>query len=103
MPSLVVCSSIKEIRDVFVDYLFGDITHCLEGFWGKSIESRCFPLYQFVDGMSDFFEGDWCVDGGKTWFLFDEVKYCVFNGPLIVQDFVEVHAEDGHVFFSVGG
>ena len=54
--------------------------------------------------MSDIFEGDWCIDGGKTWFMFDEVKYCVVNGPLIVQDFlVEVHAEDGNVFFVVGG
>ena len=53
--------------------------------------------------MSDFFEGDWRINGGKTCFLFDEVKYCVVDGLLIVQNFVEVHAEDGHVLFGVGG
>ena len=86
MPSLVVCSYIKEIRVMFVDYLFWDIVHCLEGFWGKSIETRCFPLFQFVDCMSDFFEGDWRIDGGKTWFLFNKVEYCVVYRPLIVQN-----------------
>ena len=70
---------------------------------GKSVESGCFPPFQFVDGTGDFFESDWCVNGGKTLFLFNEVKYCVIDGSVGVQDFVEVHAKDGYVFLGVGG
>ncbi len=48
-------------------------------------------------------EGDWGVDGGEAWLLGNEFKNSVVNWSMVIEDFVEVHAEDWHIFFCIGG
>ncbi len=67
--------SIKEVGNMLVHCPLWRVTHRLEGFWRYTIETGCLPLFHFVDGTLDFFEGDRSINGGKAWFLFDEVEY----------------------------
>jgi hypothetical protein len=67
--------SIKEVRDMLVHCPSWRVIHCFEGFWRDTIETRCLPLFQFVDDTFDFFEGNWSINGGKAWLLFNEVEY----------------------------
>ena len=78
------------------------IVHGFESLWGDAVEARCFPLLEFGDGPFDFVECDWDVYVGETQFLGDEVKYGVVNWAVVVEYFVEMHAEDRHIFFRVG-
>ena len=70
------------------------IVHGFESFGRDAIKARCFSLLEFGNSMFYFFEGDWGVNVGEAWTLEDEVKDSVFNWSVVVEDVVEVHAED---------
>ena len=70
------------------------IVHGFEGFWRDAIKPGCFPLFEIGNGTFDFVEGYWGVDGGEAWLLWDEFKDSVIKRYVIIEDFVEVHAED---------
>ena len=103
VPSLVASLSLKETGEVCVHCLLCSVVHCFEGFWGNAIEARCLSLLQFVDGVFDFSEGGQSVDGSEAWILLDEIKNSVLNinGSVVVQDLVNLHAEDGHISLAL--
>ena len=105
VPSLLFSLSLKETGEVRVHCLLCSVVHCFKGFWGNVIEARCFPLLQFVDGEFDFSKGGQHVYVREAWVLLNEIKNSVLNvnGSVVVQDLVEVHAEDGHILFGIGG
>ena len=86
-----------------MDKLLLHIIHGFEGFRRDAVKARCFSLLEFGDGMFDLSEGDWGVNVGKAWLLGNEFKDGVINWSVVIEDFVEVHAEDWHVFFCIGG
>ena len=91
---MIICPTFEEVRDVFVDDSFLRIVHGFENLWGDAIEARCFSLLEFGDSTFDFLEGDWDVYVRKARFLGDEVKYGIINWSVIIEDIMEMHAED---------
>ena len=90
----MICLAFKEVRNVFVDSSFWCIVHGFEGFRRNAVEAGCFPFFEFGDGAFDFSEGDWGINDGKAWLLRNEFKDGVVNWSVVIEDFVEVHAED---------
>jgi hypothetical protein len=43
------------------------------------------------------------VNFGEAWLLGNEFEDGVINWSVVIKDIVEVHAEDGHIFFCIGG
>ena len=77
-----------------MDNPFVIIVHGFEGFRRDAIKARCFSLLEFGNGTFDLLEGDWGVDVGEAWLLGNEFKDSVINWSVVIEDFVEVHAED---------
>ncbi len=65
----MISLSIKEIGNMLVHYPSWRVIHHFEGFWRDAVETKCLPLFKFVDGTLDLFEGDWSIDGGEAWLL----------------------------------
>ena len=99
----MICLVFKEVRNVFVDSSFRGIVHGFEGFWRDAVETGCFPFFEFGDGTFDFAEGNRGIGVSKAWPLRNEIEDGAVDGSVVVEDFTEVHAEDRHVFFCVGG
>ena len=89
-PGSVVCPTVEEVRDVFVDKSLLRVVHGFESFWWDAIKTWCFPLFEFGDGPLNFAECDWDVDVGKSRFLRNEVKDRVIDWAVVVEYFVEV-------------
>ena len=66
----------------------------LRALGGMPLRPGAFPFLEFGDGTFDLLEGDWGVDVGNAWLLGDKFKDGVVNWSMVVEDFVEVHAED---------
>jgi hypothetical protein len=90
----MICLAFKEVRNVFVDSLFWRVVHGFEGFWRNAVEAGCFALLEFGDGTFNFSECNQGIDVGKAWLLRNEFKDGVVNWSVVIEDFVEVHAED---------